>query len=67
MAPVIPHDWPGFKATRVFRGVIYHISVERAGEGNTVALTVDGESVEGNVTPLPPDGRAKVGVEVVLT
>jgi len=38
IAPVIPRDWPRFKATRVFRGVTYRISVERAGEGNTVSL-----------------------------
>jgi cellobiose phosphorylase len=67
IAPVIPSDWPGFSATRVFRGATYHISVERAGAGNAVALTVDGEPVEGDVVPLPQDGRTEVNVEVVLT
>jgi cellobiose phosphorylase len=67
IAPVIPTGWPGFEARRVFRGVTYHISVKRAGEGNTVSLTVDGMSVEGNVVPSPPDDRAKVKVEVSLT
>ncbi|MBU0702915.1 MAG: glycosyl transferase [Chloroflexi bacterium] len=66
IAPVIPRDWPGFKATRVFRGVAYHISVKRAGEGNTVSLAVDGRPVEGNVIPLPPDDRVKVEVKVSL-
>ncbi|NIO72792.1 MAG: glycosyl transferase, partial [Anaerolineae bacterium] len=67
IAPVIPSDWPGFKATRVFRGVTYHISVERAGKGNTISLTVDGKPVEGNVVPLPPTGQTEVRVEVMLT
>jgi cellobiose phosphorylase len=67
IAPVIPRDWPGFEATRIFRGVTYHISVKRAGEGNTVSLAVDGKPVEGNVVPLPPDERTKVKVEVILT
>jgi cellobiose phosphorylase len=67
IAPVIPGDWPGFTTKRVFRGVTYHISVERAGVGNEVTLTVDGELVEGNVVPFPPDDRVEVDVRVVLT
>ncbi|MBU0492585.1 MAG: glycosyl transferase [Chloroflexi bacterium] len=66
IAPVIPADWPGFQATRVFRGVTYHITVERAGEGNRVLLTVDGQPVEGDVVPLPPGGQATVTVEAIL-
>jgi cellobiose phosphorylase len=66
VAPVIPSDWPGFRARRVFRGVTYHISVERAGGGNTVSLTVDGQPVEGDVVPLPPDGQVEVNVRAVL-
>jgi len=65
VAPVIPSDWPGFKATRVFRGVIYSISVERAGEGNEVSLTVDSQPIEGNVVP-PPGDQTEVVVEAVL-
>ena len=67
VAPVIPSDWRGFKATRVFRGVTYHISVERAGKGNAVSLTVDGQPIEGNVVPPPPAGQTKVLVDAVLT
>jgi cellobiose phosphorylase len=66
IAPAIPSDWPGFKATRVFRGVTYHISVERAGKGNTVSLAVDGKSIEGNIIPLPSAGQREVQVKVVL-
>jgi cellobiose phosphorylase len=66
ISPVIPKEWPGFKAKRVFRGVTYNISVEREGEGNEITLTVDGEPVEGTVVPLPPAGRTEVCVGVVL-
>lgn len=66
IAPVIPSDWPGFSATRTFRGVSYHIVVERIGPGNAVALTVDGRPVEGDIVPLPPGGTASVTVRVAL-
>lgn len=66
IAPVIPSGWPGFKATRVFRGVRCNVTAERAGEGNTVSLTVDGRPIEGDVVPLPPAGATEVRVEVTL-
>ncbi len=62
VAPVIPDDWPGFTATRVFRGVTYRITVERQGPGNAIALTVDGQPVAGDVVPFPPAGVAEVAV-----
>jgi cellobiose phosphorylase len=65
-SPVIPTDWPGFSARRVYRGVTYHINVMRAGKGNTVALKVDGKAVEGDVVPLPAAGTTEVTVEVVM-
>ena len=67
VAPVIPGDWSGFEASRLFRGVTYNISVKRAGEGNIVSLVVDGEKVEGEVVPLPFDERREVRVEVTLS
>ena len=66
IAPVIPSDWPGFRATRIYRGVIYRITVERAGAGNTVSLTVDGKPIEGNIVPLPPAGQMEVTVKATL-
>jgi cellobiose phosphorylase len=66
VAPVIPGDWAGYEATRVFRGVTYHISVQRAGKGNTVSLVVDGKPVDGDVVPPPPEGQAEVEVKVAL-
>jgi cellobiose phosphorylase len=66
IAPAIPSDWPGFKATRVFRGVTYRIFVERAGKGNTVSLAVDGKSIEGNIVPLPSARQREVEIKVTL-
>ena len=60
IAPVIPRSWEGFKATRRFRGVRYHVEIRREGEGNQVALTVDGTPMSGNIVPPPSDGRTDV-------
>jgi cellobiose phosphorylase len=67
IAPVIPAGWPGFSATRVFRGVTYYISVRRAGPGNTVSLVVDGQPLAGDLVPLPPPRTTAVDIEVTLT
>jgi cellobiose phosphorylase len=66
IAPVIPRNWPGFQATRRFRGVTYHINVKREGPGNQVSLTVDGQPVAGNIV-LASEGQTEVSVEVTLT
>jgi cellobiose phosphorylase len=66
VAPVVPASWPGFQATRQFRGVTYHIDVRRAGPGNAVALTVDGKAVMGDVVPLPAAGTSQVRVVVAV-
>ncbi|MBK8032869.1 MAG: glycosyl transferase [Chloroflexi bacterium] len=65
IAPVVPTAWSGFTATRKYRGVTYHITVRRAGPGNTVALAVDGTPVEGSIIPLITD-RAACQVSVTL-
>jgi cellobiose phosphorylase len=46
--------------------VTYEITVERSGPGNSVALTADGIPVEGNVIPLPEEGKRLVVVEATL-
>jgi cellobiose phosphorylase len=66
IAPVIPTDWPGFTARRVFRGVTFDITVKRAGKGNEVSMLVDGEPVEGDVAPLPSN-KSEISVEVTLS
>jgi len=67
ISPCVPKAWPGFKATRKYRGVTYHISVTRAGEGNRVALSVDGARVSGTIVTPPADGRTEVFVQATLS
>ena len=67
IAPVIPKNWPGFTATRIFRGVVYTITIERKGDGNKIALTVDGAPIKGNIVPPPTDGRKTVSVKGILS
>jgi len=70
IAPVIPQNWKRFSVKRIFRGVCYHIRVERAGAGNSVRLTVDGKPIDGTLVPTPLPGtrdievRALVGAEI---
>ena len=66
IAPVVPKGWNGFKVTRKFRGVTYHIAVERTGPGNRICLEVNGASVAGNLVPLPPPGTKTVAVKATL-
>jgi cellobiose phosphorylase len=66
VSPIIPREWPGFSARRTFRGVTYHITVERAGSSNSVALTVDGKPIDGDIVPFPKDGTQAVEVRGVV-
>jgi cellobiose phosphorylase len=66
VAPVIPHDWPGFKVSRQWRGVRYEITVERQGPGSQVELWVDGSKVSGTTVPLPAEGVNRVDVKAIL-
>ncbi|MBN2306235.1 MAG: glycosyl transferase [Anaerolineae bacterium] len=66
IAPVIPAAWDGFSVTRVFRGTTYTIIVRRSGPGNTVALTVNGQPVDGTVVT-PPDERTSIEVVATLS
>ncbi|HQF53657.1 MAG TPA: glycosyl transferase, partial [Fibrobacteria bacterium] len=65
--PCIPKAWPGFKATRKFRGATYEIEVKNP-KGvckGVVKATVDGKEVAGNVLPILPKGSvAKVVIEL---
>ena len=65
IAPVIPQSWPGFQATRKYRGVTYHINVKREGPGNRVSLVVEGTAVAGDIV-LAAEGQREVSVEVSL-
>ena len=66
--PVVPRAWPGFRATRVYRGTTYEIDARRDPSlgGRSPALLVDGHPIPGTMIPLPPPGTATVRVEVQL-
>ena len=66
IAPVVPKGWNGFKVTRKFRGVTYHIAVERTGPGNQISLEVNGAIVAGNLVPLPAADTNSVNVKATL-
>jgi len=67
IAPVIPQDWTGFTVSRVFRGIRYHIAVERKGPGNKVSLNVDDKNIASNIIPFPPAVKTNLVVKVTLS
>jgi cellobiose phosphorylase len=67
IAPVVPKGWGGFRATRKFRGVTFDVEVARTGTGNSVSLTVDGVTIEGDVVPLPSNGCKQVAVKATIS
>ena len=52
--PVIPPEWKGFKAERVFRGTLYKIEVKNPEgvESGVKSITADGQPIRGKVLPL---------------
>ena len=67
ISPVVPAAWSGFTARREFRGVTYQIRVKRIGPGNDLKLIVDGEPIDGQIIPIPQDGKRIVIVDAVLS
>ncbi len=65
--PVLPAAWPGFTATRRFRGATYEISVRKpAGLTGRVSLVcVDGEPIEGTLVPPAAPGSTVI-VEAIV-
>ena len=71
--PALPAAWPGFRATRRFRGTAYEIDVRRA--GSPAAGTAPPRSrcsstarpIDGTVVPLAPAGTPAVRVEVLVS
>ena len=68
--PVIPSAWPGFTATRRFRGATYDIAVRRprtldSGIAEGAGVLVNGHRIVGTLLPLAaPDETVRV--EVIL-
>jgi cellobiose phosphorylase len=68
--PVIPSAWPGFTATRRFRGATYEITVRRAraldsGIAEGAGTCVNGQRIVGTLLPLAAPGETAT-VEVIL-
>ncbi|MGZ4434101.1 MAG: GH36-type glycosyl hydrolase domain-containing protein [Trebonia sp.] len=65
--PVLPAAWPGFTATRRFRGATYEITVRNPKHlrGRAARVLVDGRQIQGTLVPLALAG-ATVHVEVVI-
>lgn len=64
--PCIPTDWKEFKITRKFRGATYHIEIKNPNgvSKGVKALTVNGETLEGNIIPINTEGEFTVEVEL---
>lgn len=65
--PCIPHDWDGYEVSRRFRGATYEIAIrnpEHVCKG-VKTVTVDGQTIEGNLLPVFADGQTHQ-VEVIL-
>jgi cellobiose phosphorylase len=65
--PCIPKSWDGFKASRVFRGVQYRITVKNAAHVSkgVKKMLVDGKEVKGTLIPYEA-GKKVVDVVVEL-
>ena len=64
--PAIPPDWSGYTALRIFRGVVYNLTIEQKGSGRRVSLFVEGQPIEGNIIPIPAKGVTSINVKVFL-
>jgi cyclic beta-1,2-glucan synthetase len=63
--PCLPPNWPGYEAVIREGSAVYRVRVENPGAGRGVlAVTLDGELLEGARVPLRDDGREH---EVVVT
>ena len=74
VTPVLPASWPGYTATRRFRGATYSITVRRGADPGAphapgargAYLVVNGRRVEGTLVP-PAAPGSRVCVEAVIS
>ncbi len=57
--PCIPKAWDGFKITRVYRGVVYHIAIQNPKHVSKgiAKMIVDDKEVAGNTIPVLEHGK----------
>lgn len=65
VSPVIPDHWPGYSATRKYKGVTYHINVTRTLDAAQKGIYLDGKKIVGNEIEPPGEDVSDVYVEVV--
>ena len=60
----IPHEWDGFKISRLFRGATYNVTVSNPDHvcSGVKSMTVDGKAVDGNVIPAFDSGVHEIKV-----
>ncbi len=65
--PCIPDSMKGFTATRIYRGVIYHITIDNSAgvQKGVASMSVDGKEIEGYVIPYDPNIKEQ-NVTVVM-
>ncbi len=65
--PCIPSSVKGYSVDRIYRGAVYHITVENPSgvEKGVKEMTVDGKKIEKNIIPYSPDVK-EVEVKVVM-
>lgn len=51
--PCIPDNWDNIEVSRIFRGVVYNITIKR---GDKYGLNVDGKEMSGKVAPIFESG-----------
>ena len=52
--PCLPQSLQSYKATRLFRGTRYEITVQKARQNEETGVWADGRKTEG---PIPPNGK----------
>jgi cellobiose phosphorylase len=63
--PVLPSNWSGYKAVRIYRGKRYEIEVNREEPGNQPVIRVNGKKVNGNLVPFSLDPAENAAVNAV--
>ncbi len=67
ISPIVPKIWSKFKITRLFRNILYHINIERIGEGNKSTIYLNQKPLEGNIIPFTESGEKEIFVDVKIT
>ena len=64
--PVIPSEWKGFKAQRIFRGCRYEIEVQNpdGNESGVKSIELDGVKISGSIVPIQDKELVRIIVKM---